>query len=339
MDQPICVEIPNSILEKSRKVLKSYNLNDFKAFRPIRSPWLQTIVPSLIRQDELRSTTMTHLDLSCGDQLVLALNTPETWRKGDRTVILVHGLTGCYQSKYLMRLARDLNRLGYQTVRVNLRGAGPGYSKARGIYHSGRSEDTRAVVEWARRRWEHSPLTIIGYSLGGNISLKMVAEDGARGLVDSVAAVSAPIDLKACSNRLSMSRNRFFDQYFVNRLKKDIRQKHQLFPDLPKFDLPPKLNLAEFDHYYTAPRAGFRSGQEYYEKCSSLPILSDINVPALLLCANDDPIIDPRCFFGLEGKDNFKLVMTVGGGHVGFYGQGRHYWMDSLLLQWVKGLT
>lgn len=332
-------QIPLHLIESTKNFLKDYQVTPFKSLSPLRSPWLQTIVPSLLPHRINDNTSLEKILLEDGDQLIIAKNTPSAWTPEKRTVVLVHGLTGCYRSKYLIRMTRELNKLGIQTIRMNLRGAGPGFNTARGIYHSGRSEDTRTVIDWVNEKYPSSPITFIGFSLGGNIGLKMAGEDRSHTKLDSIASVSAPLDLMASSKRMSHPRNRFFDQYFVKRLKKDIRTKHEIFSDLPDFDLPKKLSLAEFDHQYTAPRAGFSSGQEYYERCSSLPLLKYISIPTLLLCANDDPIVEPASYFGLGDLDHLQVLMTEGGGHMGFFSQQRLFWMDQVLVQWVRGLS
>ena len=189
----------------------------FRPLPPFFGGWAQTIGAVYWPQmPAMRATARHVVTLPDGDCLAVLENRPAGWRPGDRIVVLVHGLVGSSASKDLVRLCRKLVRLGHLVMRVNLRNCGPGFGLARRLYHSGRSDDTRTVLHWLAQRFPESPVTQIGFSLGGNITLKMAGEDGdaPTGRLDSLVAISAPIDLAACAARLEQPENRFFDRYF-----------------------------------------------------------------------------------------------------------------------------
>ncbi len=318
-------------------------------FRPLpflSSGWAQTIGAVYWPQiPYVRATARHVIPLADGDQIAILENRPHDWHRGDRIVLLVHGLVGSSASKDLVRLCRKLVRLGFLVVRMNLRGCGPGFGLARNLYHSGRSEDAREVVRWLGKQFPESPATQIGISLGGNIALKMAGEDGAAPTanLDSVIAVSAPIDLAACARRLEQPSFRFFDRYFVGLLLRHKARLHRHFPDLPDVTFPQRMTLRLFDDIYTAPRSGFRDAADYYARSSAEQFVPHIRCRSLVVCSADDPIVDADCYRRLPTSEYVQVVLTPHGGHVGFLARPDASrrgvrWMDDLILNWLKKL-
>jgi len=256
--------------------------------------------------------------------------------------VLVHGLGGSASSSYLVRVARRLESQGILTVRVNLRGAGEGAPHARLPYHSGRSEDVRAVGEWLHRRFPSSPVTVLGFSLGANIALKLAAEMGEQrfGSIDSFVAVSPPVDLEASCRKIAL--RPVLDRFFVDGLRRHVAEIHRHFPELHEPRFPKRMTLMDFDEAYTAPRGGFMNARDYYARSSSGPLVASIRAPTLLLYAEDDPLIDTDALRALRSRSQLDVVATPQGGHVAFLGNplgGRPFrWMDELLLRWVQTL-
>jgi len=314
------------------------------AFRPmplLEGPHLQTILAALVPVRPAPRSEPRRLELPGGDRLALHVSTPRSWRPEDPTVALVHGLCGCARSPYIVRLARKLLRRGTRAVRVDLRGCGAGRGLAREPYHSGRSEDLLAVARALREEAPRSPLSLVGYSLGGNIVLKLAGELGADGreILRSVAAVSPPVDLLASSTAISSPQNRIYQRTFVKLLRRDVARRRADFPDETMIDLPEKLTLREFDEIYTAPRCGFRDALDYYRRSSALPLLPSIAIPALILAAEDDPLVDSRALFAASLPAHVEVRRTRRGGHLGFLGipctRGGFRWMDHQLLGWI----
>jgi predicted alpha/beta-fold hydrolase len=184
----------------------------------------------------------------------------------------------------------------------------------------------------------------VGFSLGGNIALKMAGEDGEipSGKLDSVISVSPPIDLVACSRLIEQPQNRFYDRYFIRRLLTDIRERQRFFPDIPAVNLPARPTLRVFDDLYTAPRSGFRDAMDYYMRASSGPLVARISVPTLLISSRDDPFIAVEPFVALPPRPNIECCLTDHGGHLGFLGftgQSLNYrWMDESVVDWILRL-
>ncbi len=326
----------------TKALLLKLNLKPFTPIPFIKSGKYQTIVGTHWPQaGEPSDTKLFDFRLADGDELVLAENTPLGWLPGNRVVFLVHGLTGSHQSNYMIRMARAFTARGCKVIRMNLRNCGPGMGKARNPYHCGISQDTRQVLEWLAVEYPTSPVTQIGFSLGANIGLKMAGEDGAQpsGNLDSMVAVSPPLDVKQSSNLLSSPQNAFFDWHFTRRVQQDVKQMHSYFPDLelPKF--PRKMNLRTFDDLFTAPRSGFKNGDDYYERASSFPYLNKIQIPTLVIGAFDDPVVSGACFEKIPPTSWIEKVVSDKGGHVGFlgFGGGKSLrWADQLILRWTE---
>ena len=230
-------------------------------------------------------------------------------------------------------------------MRVNLRGCGQGFGLARRLYHSGRSEDLREVNRWLGSEFPNSPVTQIGISLGGNITLKMAGEDGSDppGRLDSLVAVSAPIDLAASGRRLARPENSFFDRYFAGLLVRQVARLLRRFPDLPRIRFPRDMTVRRFDDLCTAPWSGFRDAADYYAQSSSEQFIPQIRCRSLVLCAADDPIVEAQCYRRLPPSENVQLVLTAHGGHVGFLARPAKpwrgvRWMDDVILGWLQRL-
>jgi predicted alpha/beta-fold hydrolase len=315
-----------------------------QAFRPfpcLTHPHLQTIVAAELTWSREPLSTTHLVDLSDGDKIALEVSTPRGWQPYAPTVVMLHGLCGCHRSPYMQRLARKLWRSGLRAVRMNLRGCGSGRGLARYPYHSGRSADALAVLESLLQTTPQSPVTLIGFSLGGNIVLKLAGELSAAvpDNLQRVIAVCPPADLVACSHLLEQPVNRFYNRYFTRLLCAEVIDRHSRFPDLPPPDLPAELSLYAFDEYYTAPQCGFRDALDYYRQCSAAPLVPRLTVPCHILFAADDPLIDAHVFDGVALPPNVQVIRTCYGGHLGFLGRpggaAGYRAMDAQLLAWI----
>lgn len=308
-------------------------------------PWLQgghaqTIAARYWPWPRRRLAATAHeLALADGDRLLLLVSTPTGWEPTRPTAMLVHGLAGCAEAPYVVRLVA----MGIRVVRVNLRGAGRGFGLARGIYHAGRSDDLRAVVAWLRSRAEHSPISAIGFSLGANLVLRLAAEAGehpsASGLGsvagDCVVVANPPIDLAACARRISEPENRLYDRNFVRWLRSMVIRLHRRFPELGPVDLQGVRTLYQFDDRYTARRNGFASADDYYRRCSLVSSLRLIAIPGLIVHAMDDPFIPHEPFLQVARPPGLALELVRHGGHLGYLSRrpwrGDRRWLDARL--------
>jgi uncharacterized protein len=312
-------------------------------------PWLrgghaQTIVGRYWPLPRPRLAATPHeISLPDGDRLLILESTPPAWEPARPTALLVHGLAGCANAPYMVRLGARLAGMGIRVVRMNLRGSGGGFGLARGIYHAGRSDDLREVVAWLARRHDRSPIAAVGFSLGANLVLKMAAEingdPSVHGRLDCVLAANPPIDLAACARRMRTPENRVYDWNFARWLRGMVDRLHRRFPELG----PPRLEgvrtLYEFDERYTARRGGFASADDYYRRCSLVTALVKIDVPGLIVHAMDDPFIPHEPLWQAARPPGLALEMVRHGGHMGYVSrrpwQGDRRWLDTRLAAWL----
>ena len=316
-------------------------LQAFRPFPCLTHPHLQTIVAAELTWSREPPSITHFVELSDGDTIALEVSTPRAWQPHDPTAVLLHGLCGCHRSSYMQRLARKLWRAGLRAVRMNLRGCGSGRGLARYPYHSGRSADVLAVLERLLQTTPQSPVTLIGFSLGGNIVLKLAGELSAAvpDNLQRVIAVCPPADLVACARLLKQPANRFYNRYLSRLLCAEVIDRHSRFPDLPRPELPAEPSLYAFDEYYTAPQCGFRDALDYYCQCSAAPLVPRLTIPCHILFAADDPLIDAHVFDGVALPSNVQVIRTRYGGHLGFLGRPGgavgYRAMDAQLLAWI----
>jgi predicted alpha/beta-fold hydrolase len=316
------------------------------AFEPhplLRGGHRQTIVGRYLPGGRGRLRSTCHeVDAGHGDRLSVLESVPSGWQRGSPTAVLVHGLAGCARSPYVVRVALRLVALGVRVVRMNLRGAGSGFGSARGTYHSGRTEDVRAVAEWLALRTPGSSIALVGFSLGANLVLKLAAEaaDCPLAGLDCVLAANPPIDLAECCRAIQRPENRIYDRNFVRSLRLDVARLHTAFPELGEIDLSAVRSVYDFDELYTAPRNGFAGAADYYARCSAGPMIPRIAVPGLVVHAEDDPFIPAAPFLRIEFPAQLALELIPHGGHLGYVSrtrwQGDHRWLDGRLASWLS---
>lgn len=304
-------------------------------FRP-RFPWygadLQTLRNFIARPRMAlpRSETL-RFPMGDGDTLTGELNRAPGG-EAKPLVVLIHGLTGCSDSAYMRASATAHLDAGSNVLRLNLRGAGP--VPARGMYHAGRSEDLRRVVELLDA--PHG-IHAVGYSLGANMLLKFLAEGAGKAI--RAASVSAPIDLLAASKRLLAPRNRAYHDYLLRRMREDALRGHSDLGPVPLDTVASVRTIWEFDDMVVAPRNGFAGVYDYYARCSARPRLKDVAVPTLLVHALDDPWIPGALYAAYDwaGNPNLVPLLAKGGGHVGFHGAGsRIAWHDRAIVRFFS---
>jgi predicted alpha/beta-fold hydrolase len=308
----------------------------------LKGPHLQTIVARFWPWPRHRlPSTYAEVDLGGGDRTSVLESIPEGWSNGDPSAILVHGLGGCACSPYIVRVGKKLAGQGVRVVRMNLRGAGSGFGLARSFYHSGKSEDLRAVAEWLAARAPGSPIALVGFSLGANLVLKLAAEAADRPVpgLDCLVAANPPLDLDACCRMIQQPWNWLYDRNFLRNLRRDVGRLHKAFPELETIDLSKARSLYHFDELYTAPRNGFRDAADYYARSSAGPMLPRIEVPGLVIHAEDDPFIPIEPFRSLTFPPQLALELIPSGGHLGYLSRntwrGDRRWLDSRVSIWL----
>ncbi|MBI2688409.1 MAG: alpha/beta fold hydrolase [Acidobacteria bacterium] len=255
--------------------------------------------------------------------------------------VLVHGLEGSSEGGYMRSMAWNALRSGYEVHRVNIRGCGGTEGWCATLYHAGLTADLRVYIESLRGQ---GPVTLIGYSLGGNQALKLAGELGAQRseLLHSVVGVSAPIDLAGCVVALGKPSNYLYQERFVTRMRERLAERRRLQPEAfhPIFEstnVDIIRTVYDFDDRITAPHFGFGDAPNYYRTQSAQNMLSQIRVPTLLVTAQDDPLV-PFAVYGHPAiKENplIQLLAPEHGGHVAFLAREKpRFWADEAILEW-----
>jgi uncharacterized protein len=309
---------------------------DFGEFRP-RLPWigpdLQTIRNFVARPKvDLRPWPARRLWFEAGGDRLTGL-WHRTGRPDRPLVILIHGLTGCERSSYVRLTAFHLLQRGYPVLRLNLRGAGPSRRHCREGYHAGRTEDLDHVLGALPPEAARAGVAVVGYSLGGNILLKYLAEaSGSAAMVRAGVSISAPIDLALTQRRILEPRNRVYHAYLLNRMRKEALL---LFRDRAWRRRILRANtVREFDEKIVAPLNGFAGADDYHARCSAAPVLGAITTQTLLIHGLDDPWIpaEPYLAFDWRSHPQLTALLPPQGGHVGFHGRGdRTPWHDRCI--------
>ena len=316
-------------------------------FRPARfaaNSHVQTVLPFFLPPPPSPANSILHVVDLPGedDKIVLHDDSSENWEPGRRIVLLVHGLGGCYQSPYMVRMARRLIKIGFRSFRMDMRGCGAGQELAKGVFHAARYFDLLAALQYLSQACPNSPITVCGYSLGANLLLKLLvsAPNAIPHAVDSSIAIGPPIDLQACCRHLQRGLPRHYDRFFVKRLWREFRQGQANIAGAEgiRTAVRPKT-LEAFDDLVTAPLAGFGSARTYYQSASAGKNFEAIRIPTAILAAKDDPIVPRAIFEDLHIGERVQMYLTEFGGHLGFLsmpsGSGGHRWLDEQLIRWI----
>lgn len=280
--------------------------------------------------------------LSDGDQIVLHEDCPSAWSTGDLTALLVHGLAGCHASPYMERIAARLTARGVRAYRMDMRGCGAGAGLAHYPTHAGRSGDVSAALRYIAKACPGAPTALVGFSLGGNISLNVSAEasQSSVGNLARAMAVCPPVDLAACSRSLQHGLARCYDRYFTRLLVRQLQTMGQTSRAVRRLRVESTpVNLWEFDDRVTAPLAGFNSAAEYYTQTSSGTKLVHIAIPTLIIAARDDPLVPYETVSQSATSAAVRIHISESGGHLGFLGRKNHdpdrRWIDWRVIDWV----
>ncbi len=284
-----------------------------------------------------------HVRLADGDVIVLHDDAPQGWRRGGRAALLVHGLAGCHLSPYMIRVAAKLNAAGVRTFRLDLRDCGAGQGLARRPYHAGKSEDVLAALAELAAICPESNLALIGFSLGGNLALKLLGQSAADvpPRLRRAVAINPPLDLAVCALALRAPLARIYDRHLVGLLWRQLARRALAYPDEPTCDLSRRpRDLWAFDDLFTAPAAGFESARHYYECSSAAQFLPQVRVPTLILSSRDDPLVPAGIFEGLSHSPAVSVHVAEGGGHLGYVARRGpdpdRRWMDWRIVEWIS---
>lgn len=324
--------------------------NAVPPFRPARglgNPHLQTLVGRLLRPDLDIPLRRERLETPDADFLDIDFaGEPDEVEEDAPLVIVLHGLEGMTTRKYMRTTYRALLDRGVRPVGMNFRGCSGEPNRTARAYHSGETGDLRFVLETLKTRFG-GPLGVLGYSLGGNVTLKFLGESGedARALVAAGAAVSAPFDLDAGGRQLEatfMGRT-VYTRYFMGPLRRKLLEKRELVGDRCDVDVVARSRtIRQFDDAATAPIFGFESAADYYARSSSDQFLPGIRVPTLIVHSRDDPFLPCASIpeEAMRGNPSITPVLTDRGGHQGYLAGSilrPVFWVERVVAEWLAG--
>lgn len=302
---------------------------------------MQSIFPALFRV--VRGVSFQRERIPTPDDDFLDLDWLLHQEKPKFLAILCHGLEGSSRNHYMLGTARSLHAQGWDVLAWNFRSCSGEMNRQYRFYHSGETSDLNLVINYAQQQSIYEHILIVGFSMGGNILLKYLGEQGSQvsNRIKGAVAFSTPCHLASSAEVLAKARNWIYMQRFLITLKRKMKEKAALMPDKINVEGIEKIkDFYAFDTRFTAPIHGFKDAMHYWETNSSLYYLDQIRVPSLLINAENDPFLSPQCFPRKEAQaSNYLFLETPKeGGHVGFAQLDRKYWSETRLLEFSKDL-
>ncbi len=291
---------------------------------------LETIYPSLLRKVSFRRPRRERITTPDDDFLDL-----DWYEQGAKKLVLIsHGLEGNSNRSYMVGMSRAFFRAGYDVVAWNFRGCSGEINRQLRFYHSGATDDLHTVISHIARSYHD--IRLVGFSLGGNMTLKYLGERIVHAAVKKAVAISVPLNLYTSCVVISRPSNWIYTRRFLISLSAKVRAKPALARVLDVGKLSAMRTLLEFDDHFTGPLHGFSGARDYYQRCSSITFLPQIKVPTLLLNALNDPFLSPECY-PVVSNPNITTGYPGRGGHVGFArfdGNGL-YWSEMRALAFM----
>lgn len=316
------------------------------SFKPawwMANPHIQTIYSSLRHPVVAPIDKHERVDMPDGDFIDLS------WATGGLPanaplVVILHGLCGCVDSSYVARFMQAFNNQGWRAVLMEFRGASKELNRLPRAYHSGDTSDLNFVAQLLQQREPYTAKAVVGISLGGNILLKWLGEQGANCNINAAVAVSVPYLLNKVANKMNEGITKLYQSHLLNQFKSVFAKKVEAITNPPE----PLKRAAEstcfwtFDAMVTAPLYGFNSVHDYYRQCSSRQYLNQIEIPTLLIHSEDDPFMTPD-ILPTETELSHQIILEVSkkGGHVGFISGDTIgvpvFWLDQRIPEYLTG--
>jgi len=319
----------------------------FKPAFGMKNRHIQTLYSTFFKNTSQPKVDIEEFTLSDGDFIE-----PFWYKKPSPSkpiVILFHGLSlaGSYNSPYIKGIMKSLSKAGFNSVLMHFRSCSGRMNKLPRTYHSGETGDAKEFIKSVKQRFPHAKIFGVGYSLGGNMLLKLLGEETKYTLLDGAVSVSAPMQLDICANEINKGFSLFYQWHLIKALKKSLIQKYSLH-DMKSLigvdikDVKKIKTFWEFDEVYVARVHGFNSAQDYYTKSSAKQYLKDISTPSLIIHALDDPFMNEKILPNKkEISPHIKLDISQHGGHVGFIGGTflrPKYYLEDKIVTFLKEL-
>ena len=299
---------------------------NFRVGFGLRNRHVQTLYSALFRKFPNIDMEVEKFNLDDGDFLECYWHNRPKQDSNTPIVILFHGLAGSYKSSYIQGTMEELAKSGFASVLMHFRGCSGVENELPRSYHSGESQDALEWINHLISSFPNSKVFTVGYSLGGNMMLKLLGELGDKSPIVAAISVSAPLQLDICANKMDRGFSKFYQYILLKDLNRALKKKYDKFNmnshlKMKKSEIKNLKTFWDFDGAYTAPIHGFASAQDYYTKCSSKQFLKDIKTPTLIIHSSDDPFMTTEVLPKEEEISKYvKLEISKYGGHVGFIG-------------------
>ena len=321
-------------------------LAHFEPKRGLRNGHLQTIVGNYLPRPPLRDAGMAEtveVDPADGSRVLCHCHwQPAPERALRLTLLLVHGLEGSSNSRYIQGITARAWDAGFNVIRMNMRNCGGTDALTPTLYHSGLSGDVAAVMRHYADQFGLERMALVGYSMGGNLVLKLAGEWGSRSPLCAVASVCPAIDLAAGADALHEPVNRAYEWNFLKGLRARYARKWQLFPAryVPPAKIGPVNSIRQFDHKIVSRYCGFLDADDYYYRSASARVVDRIAVPTFILQAQDDPFIRlfPDTRKKLHANPHITFLETRHGGHCAYLSRDRGeeiHWAESAVIRYL----
>lgn len=310
---------------------------------PYRPPLLfsnghiQTLFPPVFRKKPFIQYTRERIDTPDGD----FLDIDWSCRSSKKLAVISHGLEGSSDRAYVRGMAAALNENGWDCLAWNCRSCSGEPNRLLRSYHNGVTDDLACVIEHAAKKGRWDCISLVGFSMGGNLSLLYLGRETVHPLVKKTVVFSVPCDLASSADTLARPANKFYMKRFLVMLHQKIKAKAKLFPGrIDDAGYSKIKDFRDFDNRYTAPIHGFKNAEDYWTKCSSKPYLFGIKTKTLIVNAKNDPFLPPPCFPEQEVRQNpnVSLLMPSSGGHVGFirFNSKNIYWSEQVAVDFLN---
>lgn len=307
-----------------------------------RNYHISTIYASLVRKVPAIEQSRERLELPDGDFLDLDWSF-STQGESTKLLIILHGLEGNTQRPYVLGMAGNFTRAGFDVAAVNFRGCSGEINRLYRSYNAGATEDLREVITCALKKNKYTEIVLTGFSLGGNLMLKYLGEGNALpSEIKAAVAISTPCDLHQSLKKLEEPKNRLYSRRFVKKLKQQLLMREAKFPqNIQKQEILDCKSLFAIDELYTGKAHGFENAIDYYGKSSALNFISSIEIPTLLINARNDEFLSENSspVDLAEKNPNFFLEMPEYGGHVGFLQHKKTTYTEDRALEFLSKYT
>ena len=304
----------------------------------LKNGHLQTIYPHLFRKFDISFYERERIHTTDKDFLDL------DWalKGSEKLAIISHGLEGSSYRPYVVGMVHALNQAGWDALAWNYRSCSGEINRTLRFYHNGATDDLVCVIENAISKNRYNKIALIGFSMGGNLSLMYLGQyrEQLHDRISKAIVFSVPCHLKSSAQTLARPINKLYMRRFLNQLHQKIRKKMMLFPgQIDDKGYNEITNFKEFDDRYTAPIHGFKDAEDYWQKCSSLQYISRIRINTLIINAANDPFLSKQCYplKATEQNRYVKLEIPISGGHAGFvlFNPEKRYWSELRAVQFL----